>query len=332
MQEIQTLQKPVPPKSRAAVVPPLGKTPKPAPPREAAPSPPKTPSPKPAPVAPLQEQYMKQAVPRDDRRAAPPAPFKTPPPGPAPVQPAASADEEYFDLGEELSKMATPAAAPKQAPPSDDFFDLAAELRDELSTVSVSSQPAAAAEDQTLDDIFEDFKKGVEAQEEKHDVDTHYNLGVSYKEMGLLDDAIAEFILTPEGETKFVQSRYLLGLCYMEQGDYQSAITEIHNALNYSMTYSGSSEERTDMHYDLGLAYQGSGDVKAALAEFQEVYNADQGYRDIASKLQELQQGQYVSMDQLKTDIERDISAKFLQEGEKIERQEKSRKSEKVKQ
>jgi hypothetical protein len=98
------------------------------------------------------------------------------------------------------------------------------------------------------------------------------------------------------------------------------------------MTYSGNAEERVDMHYDLGLAYQGSGDVEAALAEFQEVYNADRDYRDIASKLQELKQGQYVSMDQLKNDIERDISAKFLQEGEKIERQEKSRKNEKVKQ
>jgi len=325
MQEIQTLHKPAPPKRPAPVAPPQVKMPKPAPPREAAPPLPKTSSPKYAPAAPLQEQYLKQSVSRDDWRTAPPAPPK------APVPPAASADEDYFDLGEELSKMAAPAAAPKQAPPAGDFFDLAAELRDELNTVSVASQPAAA-EDQTLDDIFEDFKKGVEAQEERHDVDTHYNLGVSYKEMGLLDDAIAEFILTPEGESKFVQSRYLLGLCYMEQGDYERAITEINNALNYSMTYSGNAEERIDMHYDLGLAYQGSGDVEAALAEFQEVYNADRDYRDIASKLQELKQGQYVSMDQLKNDIERDISAKFLQEGEKIERQEKSRKNEKVKQ
>ncbi len=249
----------------------------------------------------------------------------------APVQPAASVDEDYFDLGEELSKMTKPAAAPKQAVPADDFFDLAAELKDELNTVSAASPPAAV-EDQTLDDIFEDFKKGVEAQEEKHDADTHYNLGVSYKEMGLLDDAIAEFILTPEGESKFGQSRYLLGLCYLEQGDYQGAITEINNALNYSMTYSGNEEERIDMHYDLGLACQGAGNAETALAEFQEVYNADQGYRDVASKLRELKQGQYVSMDQLKNDIERDISAKFIQEGEKIERQEKNRKSEKVKQ
>ncbi len=269
-------------------------------------------------------------VPPLKKAAKPTPPIEAPPPK-APVQPTASADEDYFDLGEELSKMTTPVAAPKQAAPSDDFFDLAAELRDELNTVSASSPPAAA-EDQTLDDIFEDFKKGVEAQEEKHDVDTHYNLGVSYKEMGLLDDAIAEFILAPEGESKFVQSRYLLGLCYLEQGDYQGAITEIHNALNYSMTYSGSADERIDMHYDLGLAYQGSGDVEAALAEFQEVYNADQGYRDVASKLQELRQGQSVSLDQLKNDIERDVSARFIQEGEKIERQEKSRKVEKIKQ
>ena len=318
MQEIQTLHKPVQPKGRPIVVPPPEKTQKPAPLREAS-------QPKPAAPAPLQEQFMKQAQPKNDRYV-PPVPQK------APVPPAASADEDYFDLGEELSKMSMPAAAPTQPPPTDDFFDLAAELKDELGTVSVSSQPTAAAEDQTLDDIFEDFKKGVEAQEGKHDADTHYNLGVSYKEMGLLDDAIAEFILTPEGESKFVQSRYLLGLCYMEQGDYQSAITEMHNALNYSMTYNGNTEERIDMHYDLGLAYQGAVDVEAALAEFQEVYNADPEFRDVASKIEELQRGQYVSMDQLKTDIERDISAKFFQEGEKIERQEKSRKSEKVKQ
>jgi pilus assembly protein FimV len=328
MQEIQTLQKPAPPKVPAVAAPPREAKPKSASPKEAAPSPPRMPSPKP-PAAPLQEQYMKQVAPRDDRRTTPPVPPKAPP---APVPAAVEADEDYFDLGEELSKMPAPAASPKQAPPTDDFFDLAAELKDELSSVSVSSQPTAAAADQTLDDIFEDFKKGVEAQEGMHDADTHYNLGVSYKEMGLLDDAIAEFILTPEGESKFVQSRYLLGLCYMEQGEYQGAITEIHNALNYSMTYNGSSDERIDMHYDLGLAYQGSGNVEAALIEFQEVCNADPGYRDIDSKIQELQQGQYVSMDQLKNDIERDISAKFLQEGEKIERQEKSRKSEKVKQ
>ncbi len=157
-----------------------------------------------------------------------------------PVTPAAAGerfsepDEDFFDLGEELNKenKSGPVRAPEQA--SEDFFDLAAELRDELSTVAVPERAAGSSEEQSLDEIFEDFKRGVEQQSVKEDVDTHYNLGVAYKEMGLLDDAISEFILTPKEEPKFIQSRYMLGLCYMEKGEYQNATVEIQNALHFA--------------------------------------------------------------------------------------------------
>jgi len=243
-------------------------------------------------------------------------------------------EEDFFDLGEELRESGRPASplerkeqAAKQA---DDFFDLASELRDELSSVAIPPPSSAAAEEQTLDDIFEDFKKGVEQQAVKEDVDTHYNLGVAYKEMGLLDDAIAEFVLTPEQEPKFVQSRYMLGLCYMDKGEHQNAIAEIRNALNYSETFGIDVRERIGLHYDLGLAYQLAGDADGALKEFQKVYDVDAGYRDVASKIKELQKGDFISLEQLKDDIEKEISFKFLEEGERIEREEKIRKNEKV--
>ena len=160
---------------------------------------------------------------------------------------------------------------------SEDFFDLASELRDELSSVAVPPPSSGSAEEQSLDDIFEEFKKGVEHQAVKEDVDTHYNLGVAYREMGLLDDAIAEFVLTPEAEPKFIQSRHMLGLCYMEKGEYQKAIVEIQNALNYSESLGGIVRDRVGMHYDLGLAYQGAGDTDDALTEFQKVYELTRG-------------------------------------------------------
>jgi hypothetical protein len=56
----------------------------------------------------------------------------------------------------------------------------------------------------------------------------------------------------------------------------------------------------------------------------------DPNYRDIAVKTKELRQGDYISLDQLKDDIEKEISAKFLEEGERIEREEKTRRNEKV--
>jgi tetratricopeptide (TPR) repeat protein len=107
--------------------------------------------------------------------------------------------------------------------------------------------------------------------------------------MGLLDDAIAEFVLTPEQEPKFVQSRYMLGLCYLDKGEYQNAIAEIQNALNYSENFGVDVRERIGLYYDLGLAYQLAGDAGGALNEFQKVYEVDPGYRDAASKIKELQ-------------------------------------------
>jgi tetratricopeptide (TPR) repeat protein len=258
----------------------------------------------------------------------------------APVTPAAvdagaverpsAPDEDFFDLGEELARESKrgPALASEQA--SEDFFDLAAELRDELSAVAVPERAAGSSEEQSLDEIFEDFKRGVEQQSVKEDVDTHYNLGVAYKEMGLLDDAITEFILTHKEEPKFIQSRYMLGLCYMEKGEYQNATVEIQNALHFAESLREGGQDTLGMHYDLGLAYQGAGNLNNAISEFQIVHALDPGYRDTSTKLKELQQGDFISLDQLKDDIEREISSKFLKEGERIEREERNRKNEKV--
>lgn len=247
-----------------------------------------------------------------------------------PSRPAKKGEEDFLDLGEELQREAAFAVVPEERKASEDFFDLAAELKDELSGIPVPARPAVPVEEQSLDDIFEEFKKGVERQSVKEDADTHYNLGVAYKEMGLLDDAIGEFIMTPEDESKFVQSRYMLGLCYMEKGEYQNAIGEIQNALDYSETLGIDTRNRIEMRYDLGLACQGAGNISSAIGEFQKVVDEDPGYRDTAAKLRELHKGDFISPDQLKDDIEREISSKFLEEGVRIDREEKTRQNERA--
>jgi tetratricopeptide (TPR) repeat protein len=252
-------------------------------------------------------------------------------PEPAPVDETSEFDESFADIARELKSAAAPrASSPPSAETEDpgdsgDFFDLAAELRDELSAAP-AQKTSATSHDQSLDEIFEEFKKGVEDHEKKEDEDTHYNLGVAYREMGLLDDAVSEFNMTNEGEPKFIQSRYMLGLCHLEKGDYETAINEIQNALGYSYSFGEASEERVGMHYDLGLAFQGVGNNASSLEELQKVFAIDPSYRDVATKVQELQQGDYISLDAIKEDIEKEISFKFLEEGARIEREEKTKK------
>ncbi len=276
-----------------------------------------------------------KASPPQQAPKAPPARPEKKRPMPDIPRPAApqGADEDFFDLGAELNEAGAGSFSEKQSTSpagSDDFFDLASELRDELSSAEIPPGPSASTESQSLDDIFEEFKKGVEQQAIKEDADTHYNLGVAYKEMGLLDDAISEFVMTPEDEPKYVQSRYMLGLCYMEKGDYQNAITEIDHALSAVEREGRPLRDRISMIYDLGLAYQGAGNNANAIAQFEKVSAVDPSYRDAGAKIKELQQGGSISLAQLKDDIEKEISSKFLEEGERIEREEKTRKNERV--
>lgn len=245
---------------------------------------------------------------------------------PGPAAPVNEPEESFADIGGELAVSAPPTSA--EGSDEADFFDLASELRDELSKDTMPAAPAALHE-QSIDEIFEEFKAGVEAHEKKEDEDTHYNLGIAYREMGLLDDAISEFNMTNEGEPKFILSRYMLGLCYLENSDYDTAITEIQNALGYSYSFGEASDERIGMHYDLGLAYQGVGNAQAALDELRKVYSLDPAYREVATKVRELEEGDFISLESIKEDIEKEISFKFLEEGARIEREEKTRKTKK---
>jgi pilus assembly protein FimV len=277
----------------------------------------------------LKQQLTPPTPPMKERQIVAPPPVKAAEAVSGPIEPEEKTDEEdFFDLGAELRREA--ASAQQGEKSSGDFFDLAAELRDELTDILTPVQPAVPVEEQSLDDIFEEFKKGIEQQSAKEDVDTHYNLGVAYKEMGLLDDAIGAFSMTTEDEPKFVQSRYMLGLCYMEKGEYQDAINEIRNALDYAESLGYEAENPIEMHYDLGLACQCAGDISSAVNEFQKVVDANPGFRDTAARLKELQKGDYISLEQLKNDIEKEISSKFLEEGVRIEREEKTRKNERV--
>src|SRR6476619_1455066 len=95
-------------------------------------------------------------------------------------------------------------------PPSDedtgpkDAFDLAAELADELGGADGSSSGGGdlgGGDDfqYSVDAVFSEFKKGLEKVVKPEDADTHYDLGIAYKEMGLLDDAIGEMVVAQKG-------------------------------------------------------------------------------------------------------------------------------------
>ncbi|GAB4413632.1 MAG: hypothetical protein OHK0032_09720 [Thermodesulfovibrionales bacterium] len=134
-------------------------------------------------------------------------------------------------------------------------------------------------------DIFEEFKKGIEKELEAEDYETHYNLGIAYKEMGLIDDAIKEFQTSRDDPKCYVRSTSMLGVCYMEKGLYPLAIDAFRAAMNNIETRD---ESYWGAMYDLASAYEKNGNIREAFEIFSEIYGRDSKFREVAERLDRL--------------------------------------------
>ncbi|MEK7703343.1 MAG: tetratricopeptide repeat protein [Myxococcota bacterium] len=166
-----------------------------------------------------------------------------------------------------------------QVAPDSGFVELEAELAGELADFTDDEGAAAVA------DVFEQFKRGVAQQVEDTDYDTHYNLGIAYKEMGLFADAIRELQIARNADDKLVGAMTLIGLCELEQGDAQAAVASFRLLLDRGGL---SAPEITALRYELGRAYQAAGQSTEAASLLEQVCNTDPAFRDAAIRLAEL--------------------------------------------
>lgn len=191
------------------------------------------------------------------------------------------------------------AAQPADASGGDgagrDAFDLAQELADELGDFGeqATAEPGSVGggDDDyqvSVEEVFAEFKKGLEKVVKPEDVDTHYDLGIAYKEMGLIDDAISEFTIARKGcvgKKKEVDCLTMAGLLQVMKGDYPMAIDAFLQALT-SEHATGEVERAT--RFELAQAYEGAGQAGRALSQYLKVQAQDPGYRDVGSHVDRL--------------------------------------------
>ncbi len=224
-----------------------------------------------------------------------------------PLEPVVPVDSDFVSyeelgslLGEEMQKAGEASNEPAQPGPAvvDDqnlfadeqqFFNLAEELEKELADEAPApSAPAMAGPEgeASLEEIFREFKKGVEQQLSAEDYETHFNLGIAYKEMGLVDEAIGEFQLASKDPARTVECCSMLGLCFLEKGMPQLAINWYRKGLEANNIRE---METVGLLYDLGCVYQSTGDVDQAYRTLLEVYGLNSNYRDVSHRVRDLE-------------------------------------------
>jgi tetratricopeptide (TPR) repeat protein len=183
-------------------------------------------------------------------------------------------------------KAASVAEASARAPLADESFDIAKELAEE-----VGESPAALSSAEefqySVDDVFSQFKKGVEKTVRPEDSQTHYDLGIAYKEMGLLDDAIHEFETAFKGPNRKMDLECLtmIGLSQVTKGDAQGAVATFRQALRLEKL---SGDAIKALHYELAAAHEAAGEKEVALFYFQKIRKVDPAYRDTLTRVSAL--------------------------------------------
>jgi tetratricopeptide (TPR) repeat protein len=212
-----------------------------------------------------------------------PAPVPPAPPAPAPAKPGARPSAP-------ASRGKAPAAERPKAEPAaaadDDFVNLGDLLRADDTRKStrmvVEEQEPSGDEEADFADMLRKFKQGILENIEEEDHQSHYDLGVAYKEMGLLDEAIAEFQKALRAPTNRVPTYEALGASFIEKGQYPMAATILMRALSEPGV---NDDQAVGVLYLLGRCAEERGVHDVALEYYQRVFVVDIQFRDVGERL-----------------------------------------------
>ena len=216
-----------------------------------------------------------------------------------------TADDLISELVAEFDEPATPqlaypvASAQPQAP-----HRPAPEIKVTSAPPPVTAPPAPPIPDAVvpvtpqalnqLSEVFQEFRDefGEMGADDNEDLETHYNLGIAYREMGLLDEAIGEFQKVATAVQKGKPFQYamncstLLALSFSDKGEPKIAALWYQRALE---TPGLDHEAVLALRYDLGISLEQAGESHAALDSFRQVYAMNIDYRDVADRIAVLQ-------------------------------------------
>lgn len=142
-----------------------------------------------------------------------------------------------------------------------------------------------------LSDVFQEFKQEMEAGEaNEQDPETHYNLGLAFKEMGLVEEAIGEFQKVCQAIdqglpfSQAIQAYTWLAQCLVSKGVPEASFKWYQRAL----LAAPDEQVRIAIYYELGQAYEAAGQKSEALKAYLEVYASNIDFREVAIRIREL--------------------------------------------
>ena len=210
-----------------------------------------------------------------------------------PLEPASEAPLPFIDSA---PASAAPAAAvplaarPHTAPMgTDDWIDLGSMIFEEQAPrdtrMRVGNEQPTGDEQRDFDEMLQQFKRGIEENLDTDDYEAHYDLGVAFKEMGLLDEAIAEFqkaLRAPDGRLRTSEA---LGVSFFDKGQFAIAEAVLRRAVD---GIDGGDDAKIGLIYWQGRSAEAQGKTRDALASYERALAVDIRFMDLGERVPRL--------------------------------------------
>ena len=184
---------------------------------------------------------------------------------------------------------ATPPSRPPAAAEPAGFVDLGSMILDSGprrdSRMRVQGERPTGDEQRDFEETLAQFKRGIEENIDTDDYEAHYDLGVAFREMGLLDEAIAEFqkaLRAPEGRLRTSEA---LGLTFFDKGQFAIAETILRRAVD---GLGGADDEKIGALYWLGRACEAQEKRREAIMSYERALAVDIRFMDLGDRVHRL--------------------------------------------
>jgi tetratricopeptide (TPR) repeat protein len=140
-------------------------------------------------------------------------------------------------------------------------------------------------EPSNLDEVFRDFREEVSRQTAADQAERHYKVALTYRDMGMLDDAVRELEQAARAPRLRFEASSLLARLLKERGDQAGAIEWFERAAEAPAP---TPEAGRELLYELGQTLETAGEVARALAVYLELQADTADYRDVTARVERL--------------------------------------------
>lgn len=228
--------------------------------------------------------------------------YPIPPPPQAAAEPVVEELDQALDAAFDApppppargSRKSVPVPRAPEPEPVDlgDFIDLGALVMEDDrvkdTRMRVEDEEPTGDEAKDFQEMLQAFKRGIDENIEAEDYQAHYDLGVAFKEMGLLDEAISEFqkaLRAPEGRLKTSEA---LGTAFYEKGQYAIAEAILKRAVE---SLGATDDEQIGLIYWLARSLEAQGKSEPAITAYERVMAVEIRFMDASARMTRLSGG-----------------------------------------